>query len=396
MASYSTVKYGTKGSSVSELQTLLNQNGYALAVDGVFGDKTLQAVRDYQTRTGLSVDGIVGGNTWGALTGGGSASGGSYGGSGTYSPTGTVDYTTYADQYAGSRPTYAPSAAQLEAERLLAQYEANRPGEYVSGYQEQIDALLQKIQNRDPFSYDFNADPLYQQYKGNYMQLGQQAMMDTMGNAAALTGGYGNSYASTAGNQAYQQHLQQINNVIPALRDAAYAMYRDEGTDMYNEMGLLRGLDDTDYGRYRDTYGDWLNDRGYYYGKQNDLYGRDYGQYMDQYNMWAADRDFGYQSQYDAQQQANWEKEYALAQSKAGSSGGGSGGGGGLTPGTAQNTGAKMIGNKSEDDLDEIALNIYMNTGMQDPLKRVASTSYTAEQKAYLTQAIQALMGAKG
>lgn len=389
MASYGTVKYGARGDSVSELQRLLNQNGFALSVDGIFGDKTLQAVRDYQTRTGLAVDGIVGTNTWGALSGSGGSTGGAAAGSGSvYSPTGSAGYLTYADQYAGARPSYAPSQAYQDAADRLAQLEGARPGPYQSGYQEQIDALLQKIQNRDPFEYDFNADPLYQQYKGNYMQMGQQAMQDTMGNAAALTGGYGNSYAATAGNQAYQQYLQGLNNVIPALRDAAYGMYRDQGTDMYNEMGLLQGMENTAYGKYRDTVGDWQTDRGYYYGQQNDLYNRDYGQYMDSLGQWNADRSFGYQGAYDAQQQANWEREYELAAQKARS--GGSGGG------SKSADKITTVGNLSTSELDAVARNIYKNTGMQDPIKRVQGTSYTQAQKEYLMYRIELLMKGAG
>ena len=378
MASYSTVKYGAKGSSVSQLQSLLNQNGFTLNVDGIFGDKTQAAVRDYQARMGLAVDGIVGTNTWGALTGSGSGSsggvtGGSYGvGSGTYSPTGTSGYASIADGYAGAAPNYTASPEYQEALKLLKEYEANKPGEYSSQYQDQIDALLAQIQNRDPFSYDFNADPLYQQYKGNYMQLGQQAMMDTMGNAAAMTGGYGNSYASTAGNQAYQQYVQQVNNVIPQLRDAAYSMYRDEGQAMYDEMGLLRGLEDTAYGQYRDGYGDWLNERNYYYGKTGDLYNRDYGQYMDQYNMWAANRDFAYQSALDAQQQANWDKEYALAASKV--TAGGSGGSGSSSGGTGK---VKATAATDWDALLRDASNAQ---------KQAILYGYTSEGKSYLQQ----------
>ena len=86
MASYSTVKSGSRGSSVSELQTLLNDKGYDLSVDGIFGSKTQAAVRDYQSKNGLSVDGIVGKNTWNALTGGSSGS------SGSSSPTGSAGY----------------------------------------------------------------------------------------------------------------------------------------------------------------------------------------------------------------------------------------------------------------------------------------------------------------
>lgn len=64
-----TLSYGSKGSEVTNLQKLLNSNGYSLKVDGVFGDKTLSAVKDFQTKTGLVVDGIVGANTLATLDG---------------------------------------------------------------------------------------------------------------------------------------------------------------------------------------------------------------------------------------------------------------------------------------------------------------------------------------
>ena len=67
MASYSTVKYGSQGEDVIALQMALNSAGYDLDTDGIFGKKTQQAVRDYQASQGLTVDGIVGKNTWGAL-----------------------------------------------------------------------------------------------------------------------------------------------------------------------------------------------------------------------------------------------------------------------------------------------------------------------------------------
>ena len=68
MATYNQIGYGSQGSDVTELQKLLNSNGYTLDVDGVFGDQTLSAVKDYQQKNSLDVDGIVGNNTWGALT----------------------------------------------------------------------------------------------------------------------------------------------------------------------------------------------------------------------------------------------------------------------------------------------------------------------------------------
>ncbi|SHM26085.1 Putative peptidoglycan binding domain-containing protein [Caldanaerovirga acetigignens] len=55
--------YGSVGQDVKLLQTLLNQHGYKLKVDGIFGPKTLAAVKDFQKKNGLKVDGIVGPKT---------------------------------------------------------------------------------------------------------------------------------------------------------------------------------------------------------------------------------------------------------------------------------------------------------------------------------------------
>lgn len=59
-----TVKYGSRGEDVIALQNALNAAGYTVDVDGIFGKKTKSAVERYQKEHGLSVDGIVGENTW--------------------------------------------------------------------------------------------------------------------------------------------------------------------------------------------------------------------------------------------------------------------------------------------------------------------------------------------
>lgn len=64
------LKLGSRGDAVKELQQLLNKHGYKLAVDGIFGQKTLAAVKSFQKSKGLVVDGIVGNKTWGALLNG--------------------------------------------------------------------------------------------------------------------------------------------------------------------------------------------------------------------------------------------------------------------------------------------------------------------------------------
>lgn len=62
------VKSGSTGDTVKMLQKLLKDWGYNPgAVDGIFGPKTLKAVKQFQTDLGLDVDGIVGPKTWAML-----------------------------------------------------------------------------------------------------------------------------------------------------------------------------------------------------------------------------------------------------------------------------------------------------------------------------------------
>ena len=64
-----TLSNGATGDAVHVLQGDLNSHGAKLAVDGVFGPKTLAAVRKFQQDKGITVDGIVGPVTWSKLLG---------------------------------------------------------------------------------------------------------------------------------------------------------------------------------------------------------------------------------------------------------------------------------------------------------------------------------------
>lgn len=59
-----TLRRGSKGESVKELQTILNSFGNKLNIDGIFGAKTEEAVKSFQKSNHLSSDGIVGPKTW--------------------------------------------------------------------------------------------------------------------------------------------------------------------------------------------------------------------------------------------------------------------------------------------------------------------------------------------
>ena len=234
----------------------------------------------------------------------------------TASPTSAGSVNLAQTNAATGRPSYTQSDAVKNAQTALNNWNSKKPDAYQSKYQSQIDSILDDLINGKKPVYNPYEDPIYQNYKDQYIQGGKMAMQDTMANAAALSGGYGNSYAATAGNQAYQQYLSQLNNVIPELAQLAYERYQDEITGKRNNLNTLQGLEDAAYGRYRDTVSDWNTERDYLTGRYDTEYSRDYGAYRDSVSDWESDRSYNYQKEQDALAQKNWEKEYALSQAQ--------------------------------------------------------------------------------
>lgn len=199
----------------------------------------------------------------------------------------TLQAKAQREQIASQKPgEYTVSDTVKAAQDALAQQIANKPGAYQSQWQQSIDDTLNKILNREKFNYDLNGDALYQQYKDQYTLQGKQAMMDTIGQASALTGGYGNSYAQTVGQQTYQGYLQQLNDKVPELYQLALDQYNNEKNDLYNQYSLFADRESTDYGRYRDTVSDWSSERDYLAGRYDTEYSKDYGQYRDTVSDW--------------------------------------------------------------------------------------------------------------
>lgn len=62
-----TLRRGSRGETVKEMQSILAKDGSTLAVDGIFGPGTQSAVKAFQKKYGLVVDGIVGPKTWAKL-----------------------------------------------------------------------------------------------------------------------------------------------------------------------------------------------------------------------------------------------------------------------------------------------------------------------------------------
>ncbi len=215
------------------------------------------------------------------------------------------------------RPVYNKSEDVKNAEKKLSEWEKNKPGEYKSKYEKEIDRLLDNVLNREDFSYDVNSDPMYQQYKELYMGNGKKAMRDTIGNASALTGGYANSYATTAGYQAYSEYLNQLNGVSLGLRDRAYEMYKDEGDKLIENISLLRELDGDDYEKYLGKLETYYKDGNYLLEKLSQMSDSEYEKFLASVEAWENDRDYNFKRAQDKLDRQEFEKELAFKKSEA-------------------------------------------------------------------------------
>ncbi|MBR6538109.1 MAG: DUF3597 family protein [Lachnospiraceae bacterium] len=308
----------------------------------------------------------------------------------TFTPQTNVNIPTYTPV---EMPTYTPNTQpaqqatplkdrldQATLDKLNSQFVVsdayNKAMEYTNGllqnlnsgrtqYTDQISQLIKDFQNREKFSYDSATDPLFQQMLGSAMQSGNLAMQDTMGQAAALTGGYGSSYSQAVGNNAYNQYIQEAYNNLPEYYQLAMDAYNMEGQNMLNQISLLDAADSKEYDRmfnawntnyqnaqdmYNKEYGAWRDsvaDAYNYAGLQNDDYWNNleynesirqneqnfqyqqyldqlkqsqwqnefnYQQYLDQMNQANADRDFQYQQYRDQVAQNQWQNEFNYGQ----------------------------------------------------------------------------------
>ena len=324
MATYKQLQNGSSGSDVKKLQQSLIDAGYDLGsygADGIYGNATAAAVRKYQKDNGLQVDGIAGEQTLGKLYATAST---------TNSPTTTTPTTPAATTPVATTPqyTYDPKSddAYQQALEQLKQLQGQTPT-YKGTYDQQIKDMYEKIAGRDKFSYDLNADMLYQQYKDQYTTQGKLAMMDTMGQAAALTGGYGNSYAQNVGQQAYQGYLQQLNDVVPELYGLALDQYNAEGDRMVQQFGMLGDMADTEYGRYQDDLAQYWQNLSFSKEQADDAYNRGFAEWQTNYeNQYQAGRDQVADQQWQAEfDEAKRQYDQAYALQKSASSGSSSG-----------------------------------------------------------------------
>jgi len=223
-----------------------------------------------------------------------------------------------------------------------------QPAAYDSQYQGQIDSTLKNISDREAFTYDPLKDVSYQGLAKLYQKQGEQAAKNTMGDAAALNGGFGSSYAVTASQQARNDFNQQLAAQIPALQEAAYNRYLGDFNMNMSALSALQAADDSAYGKHRDTVADvqWQYGQDYQ-GYRDDVADTQWQKSYDR-SVYESDRDYKYQQSRDKVADDQWAKEYALQKKSVASNGTGSSSRGG-------NYDSSITGNSGNGDNYDLA-----------------------------------------
>ncbi len=113
--------------------------------------------------------------------------------------------------------------------------------------------------DRGEFKYDVNADEIYKIYREQAEKSAEAAQRHTTAQAAGLTGGYGSSYATAAGAQAYSDVMGDVDAMIPELYEAARARYDREGEDLLKRAEAAGAYGDMLYSE-SDDYAAYLQE----------------------------------------------------------------------------------------------------------------------------------------
>lgn len=103
-------------------------------------------------------------------------------------------------------------------------------------------------------------------------------MRDTIGNISGMTGGYGSTYATAAGQQAYDNYMSQLGDKTMDIYDRVYQQYLNEGQSCITslEWSITRtALTIAGIGVI--TVNDYYNDLNYYAGRYDSTYAQDFG-----------------------------------------------------------------------------------------------------------------------
>lgn len=167
---------------------------------------------------------------------------------------------------------------------------------YENAFAQQQKDLLDRILNREGFSWSKETDPQWSSYKKSYLREGDRATANALAQASAASGGRPSSYAVNAATQAGDYYATKLNDVIPTLYQQAYERYLDEYNMKLKDLNTVNQQEQLDYAKYLDRLGQFNTDRGFAYQNYADDYDRlrsqladvqgqdqiDYARYLDE------------------------------------------------------------------------------------------------------------------
>lgn len=160
------------------------------------------------------------------------------------------------------------SNARSELEKV----EQAKPADYQSKYQGQIDNVMGKLDDLGGYDYDPAADTAYQQYKSEYTQKAKLANQNAQANASALTGGYGSSYGTQAGQKAYAATMSDLDNVLDSLTSQSRSEYNTKKSGLQQQLSGLQQAEQNDYSKYQNDLANWYTDLSYRQNEYDNAY----------------------------------------------------------------------------------------------------------------------------
>ena len=133
---------------------------------------------------------------------------------------------------------------------------------HLKDYDGPKDRLLDRLE-REKFSYDPAADPVWQAYQKQYRREGQRASQDALGRASSMTGGVPSSYAVSAAAQAENNYAAQLSDRLPEIYQSAYSRYLREYDRLLSLADAYerRAKEENDWQRALRQYQDRLQER---------------------------------------------------------------------------------------------------------------------------------------
>lgn len=203
-----------------------------------------------------------------------------------------------------------------KAEQEEQEWNANRPADYVSQNKEAMDALTGEIGS----GYDGSElAKAYQQYRDQTADAAAAAADNTRANAAALSSGYGNSWADSLAAQGQGAATANVDAALTALRSRALNEYKNRQSGLVEALSGMGNTEALDRSAYGSNISNWYN-RQNFLSNQSAQARNENDNYWN--NLWNGIRTVGNvaKSAYDGYMgytQQQWENEFAEKQFEA-------------------------------------------------------------------------------